>query len=95
MGIEGPTRERESSEDSAAMVEGPREHGHGRARGQMPTAERSHTLAAVASNDEIEAAIVRAMLDGRGDVADVLTRTLRARREASAPNVVQLRRGAS
>jgi hypothetical protein len=38
---------------------------------------------------EIEAAIVRAMLEGRGAVAEALTATLRARRAPSG-NVVEL-----
>jgi hypothetical protein len=42
------------------------------------------------SDAELEAAIVRAMLDGRGAVADELTRQLRARREAAAGNVVSM-----
>jgi hypothetical protein len=41
---------------------------------------------------EMESAIVRAMLEGRGAVAEMLTAALRARREASAGNVVELAR---
>ena len=38
---------------------------------------------------EIESAIVRAMLEGRGEVAEALARALRARRERAA-NVVSI-----
>jgi hypothetical protein len=41
---------------------------------------------------EIEAAIVRAMLDGRGAVAEALAAALKARRAAAAGNVVELGR---
>jgi len=94
MGIEGPASEPDSRKDSAPLADGPRDDGHGRARGQSPTPRGSVTVGAVASNDEIGAALARAVLDGRDAVADELTRALRARREASAGNVVRLR-GAS
>jgi hypothetical protein len=42
------------------------------------------------SDADLEAAIVRAMLDGRGEVADLLARQLRAKQAARAGNVVDL-----
>jgi len=42
------------------------------------------------ADSDIEAAIVKAMLEGRGQVAETLTRALRERREAAAGNVVSL-----
>jgi hypothetical protein len=42
------------------------------------------------SLEQFEDAIVRAMLEGRGDVAEELTRALKARREAASGNVVKM-----
>jgi hypothetical protein len=42
------------------------------------------------SDDDLEAAIVRAMLEGRGEVAELLARQLKARQTARAGNVVAL-----
>jgi hypothetical protein len=48
--------------------------------------------AETASDADLERAIVAAMLDGRGDVADLLTKQLRARQAANLPpNVVAIR----
>ena len=46
---------------------------------------------ALPTEAEIEGAMVKAMLDGRGEVAEALAHTLRARREMAAGNVVDLR----
>jgi hypothetical protein len=44
------------------------------------------------SDDDIEGAIVAAMLDGRGAVAELLAERLRERRHARAGNVLTLRK---
>jgi hypothetical protein len=43
--------------------------------------------------EDFEDAIVRAMLEGRGEVAEELARALKARREAAAGNVARTRLG--
>jgi hypothetical protein len=43
------------------------------------------------TDEELETAIVRAVLDGRGAVAEVLADLLRARLAAKGSNVVKLR----
>jgi hypothetical protein len=88
MGIEGPTREPDSRKDSAPLADGPRGDWREVPRG----GDASRTLATVASNDDLDAALVRAVLDGDRVAADEIARMLRARREASAGNVVALRR---
>ncbi len=45
------------------------------------------------TEEDFEDAIARAMLEGRGEVAEALTRALRARRAAGIRNVVRMSPG--
>jgi hypothetical protein len=58
-----------------------------------PSDAGSHPFVQVVAKpslEDFEDAIVRAMLEGKGEVADELARALRARREAAAGNVVRM-----